>query len=344
MAASRATGVNRYGGISLEQYQSARRFGVSVVVLTLVFRLFEAGLPQGAARLLRWLPISPNKQTEAGREARHFSFPFPAESSPPASYVPEPTRPVFTQEQAESLAVTNPGACEPDCAALLTAPLEWNLASDAPTVLIVHTHTSESYERGGADYAETAAYRTLDEEYNMLRIGDLVAQLLEAEGIGVIHDREFHDYPSYNSAYTHARKAIQAQLLKNPQIRLVLDLHRDAMEDGGRQVSTHAALGGRDCAQLMTVLGVGRSGLPNDRWEENLSLALKLQVLLQEQCPGIARPISLRPQRFNQDLAPYSLLIEVGTAGDTREKALLAATQLAAALIQLKDGTSAALP
>ena len=328
----------------MEQYQSARKFGVSVVVLTLVFRLFEAGLPQGAARLLRLLPISPNKQTEAGQEARHFSFPFPAESSPPASYVPEPTRPVFTQEQAESLAVTNPGACEPDCAALLTAPLEWNLASDAPTVLIVHTHTSESYERGGADYAETAAYRTLDEEYNMLRIGDLVAQLLEAEGIGVIHDREFHDYPSYNSAYTHARKAIQAQLLKNPQIRLVLDLHRDAMEDGGRQVSTHAALGGRDCAQLMTVLGVGRSGLPNDRWEENLSLALKLQVLLQEQCPGIARPISLRPQRFNQDLAPYSLLIEVGTAGDTREKALLAATQLAAALIQLKDGTSAALP
>lgn len=326
------------GGISLEQYQSARKFGVSIVLFTLVFRLFETGLPQTAVRLLKVLPTSQKIQTDAGREARHFSFPFPVESSPPMDYVPEPTLPSFPTEQAESIALTNTSAREPDCAALLAAPLEWELAGDKPTVLILHTHTSESYERGRADYAETAPYRTLDEAHNMLAIGDRVAQLLEAEGIGVIHDREFHDYPSYNSAYNHARKSIQAALLKNPQILLVLDLHRDAMEDAGRQVSTHASLDGQDCAQLMTVLGVGRSGLANDRWESNLSLALKLQTLLQEQCPGLTRPIDLRPQRFNQDLAPYSLLIEVGTAGDTQEKALLAANQLAAAILRLKDG------
>lgn len=324
----------------MEQYQSARRFGVSIVVLTLVFRLFEAGLPQGAVRLLRWLPSSPDKQTEAGREARHFSFPFPAESSPPSDYVPQPPVPSFTGAQAEDIPVTNTSSRQPDCAAALEAPLEWHLAGDKPTVLILHSHTSESYERGGADYAETAAYRTLDEAHNMLRIGDRVAALLEAEGIGVIHDRQFHDYPSYNSAYTHARKSIQAIMLKNPQIQLVLDLHRDAMEDGGKQVSTHARLDGRDCARLMTVLGVGHSGLPNDRWEDNLSLALKLQLLLEQQAPGITRPIDLRPQRFNQDIAPRSLLIEVGSAGDTLEQALLAADQLAQAIIALKDGSA----
>lgn len=324
----------------MEQYQSARRFGVSIVVLTLVFRLFEAGLPQGAVRLLRWLPSSPNKQTEAGREARHFSFPFPAESSPPSDYVPQPSVPSFTGAQAEDIPITNTSSRQPDCAAALEAPLEWHLAGDKPTVLILHSHTSESYERGGADYAETSAYRTLDEAHNMLRIGDRVAALLEAEGIGVIHDRQFHDYPSYNSAYTHARKSIQAIMLKNPQIQLVLDLHRDAMEDGGKQVSTHARLDGRDCARLMTVLGVGHSGLPNDRWEDNLSLALKLQQLLEQQAPGITRPIDLRPQRFNQDIAPRSLLIEVGSAGDTLEQALLAADQLAQAIIALKDGSA----
>lgn len=322
----------------MEQYQSARRFGVSIVVLTLVFRLFEAGLPQGAVRLLRWLPSSPDKQTEAGREARHFSF--PAESSPPSDYVPQPLLPSFTGAQAADIPITNTSSRQPDCAAALEAPLEWHLAGDKPTVLILHSHTSESYERGGADYAETSAYRTLDEAYNMLCIGDRVAALLEAEGIGVIHDRQFHDYPSYNSAYTHARKSIQSIVLENPQIQLVLDLHRDAMEDSGKQVSTHVRLDGQDCARLMTVLGVGHSGLPNDRWEDNLALALKLQLLLEQQAPGITRPIDLRPQRFNQDIAPCSLLIEVGTAADTLEQALLAADQLAQAIIALKDGSA----
>lgn len=323
----------------MEEYQSARRFGVSIVVLTLVFRLFETGLPQQAVHLLKWLPSSPNKQTEAGREARHFSFPFPAESSPPSDYVPQPACPSFAGEQAADIPVTNTSSRKPDYAAALEAPLQWKLEGGSPTVLIVHTHTTESYRRDGADYAETAPYRTLDENYNMLCIGDRVAQLLEAEGIGVIHDRQIHDYPSYNAAYSHARKSLQAELAKHPQIQLVLDLHRDAMEAEGRQVSTHAPLAEGDCAQLMTVLGVGHGGLPNARWEANLSLALKLQLLLEEQTPGITRPLDLRPQRFNQDIAPFSLLVEVGAAGDTRQKALLAADRLAQGIIRLKDGS-----
>ena len=154
-----------------------------------------------------------------------------------------------------------------------------------------------------------------------------------------MHDREFHDYPSYNSAYTQARKAIQANMQAHPGILLVLDLHRDAAGEGGRQLGTHVTVAGRETAQLMTVLGVGRSGLENPRWEDNLSLALKLQLLLEAQAPGITRPLSLRPQRFNQDLAPYTLLIEVGTAGNTQEEALRATRLLADALIRLKAGT-----
>lgn len=320
----------------MEQVRSARRFGISIVMLTLLFRLFELGLPQGILRLAQAsIPNPIQKETE--RVVRSFSFPFPIESTPPMDYVPKPRKPVFTGLEAETVEVENSSRENPDYEALMAKPLNWQLEAMEPTVLILHTHTSESYEKGEADYTETAAYRTLEEEYNILSIGDRLAELLEAEGIRVIHDREFHDYPSYNTAYTHARNSIRTQLKDNPGITLVLDLHRDAADFQGSQLRTQVT--GMDCAQLMLVLGAGNSGLPNDKWENNLSLALKLQETLQEQCPGICRPISLRNQRFNQDLAPYSLLVEVGAAGDSREAALAAAEELAKGLAALKNGT-----
>ena len=323
----------------MEQVQSARKFGISVILLTILFRVFELGLPQGMLDRLHF-PIFPNSiQKETEQPVRSFSFPYPIESAPPMDYAPEPEQPMFSASQAETMDIRNSSREDPDYAALMASPLEWSLMSTTPTVLIVHTHTSESYERDGADYVQTAAYRTLDENYNMLAIGDRVAECLEKEGIRVIHDREFHDYPAYNTAYTHARKGIQSQLKQNPGILLVLDLHRDAAEAGEKQLSTHALVAGRDSAQLMLVLGLGNSGLPNDRWENNLSLALKLQATLEAQAPGICRPMSLRNQRYNQDLAPYTLLVEVGAAGDTLEEAMVAAESLAHALAALKYGT-----
>lgn len=324
--------------MELEQVRSARKFGISVVILTLLFRIFELGLPGTLMQLLPRLPIQMQKETE--RAVRSFSFPFPSESSPPTDYCPAPERPVFTREDVQAVALTGVPEEEPDWAALMAEPLGWQLEGEEPTVLIVHTHTSESYEKNGRDYQETAAYRTLDERYNMLAIGDRVAAALEAEGIGVLHDRQVHDYPAYSTAYSHARKSIQALLRDNPGIRLVLDLHRDAAEAGGGQLRTRARVDGKECAQLMLVLGMGRAGLENPGWEQNLSLALKLQLTLERRAEGLCRPISLRTQRFNQDLAPYTLLVEVGAAGDQQEAALLAAQALAEALAALKNGTA----
>lgn len=325
----------------MEQSRSARQFGVGVILLTLLFRLFEAGLPQGALRLLQ-LDILADKET--GRDVRSlrveqdFPFSFLRESSPPMDLPQEPERPAFTPADAEAIELTNAGGKTPDLSALITAPLVWELEAEGPTVLIVHTHASESYTKDGEDYKESAAYRTLEEDYNMLSIGDRVARLLEEAGIRVIHDREVHDYPSYNGAYAHARKSIQAVMKEYPGIQLVLDLHRDAVQVGSGQMSTHAMVGSSDASQLMLVLGTGNNSLPSPKWEDNLSLALKLQTVLERANPGICRPVSLRNQRFNQDLAPFSLLVEVGAAGDTRQRALCAADQLAGAIIALKDG------
>ena len=86
-------------------------------------------------------------------------------------------------------------------------------------------------------------------------------------------------------------------------------------------------------------MGTDEAGLSHPDWEENLSLALKLHARLEQQCPGIMRPLILRSQRFNQDMSPGALLVEVGAAGNTHDEALAAAEQLAEAIAALTLGT-----
>ena len=159
--------------------------------------------------------------------------------------------------------------------------------------------------------------------------------MLGENGIDAVQDREIHDYPSYNGSYTDARNYIRAYLEEYPTIQLVLDLHRDAAEGANGQLRTLANVNGEKAAQLMVVLGTN-----HEAYEENLSLALKLHAQLETQCPGITRPLQLRSQRFNQDLCPGALLIEVGAAGNTHDEAMLAAEQLAEAIAALARGTA----
>jgi stage II sporulation protein P len=220
--------------------------------------------------------------------------------------------------------------------------LQWQLSDGQPAVLIVHTHGSESYTKElGQTYQETAQYRTLDEHYNMVAVGDLLEQLLEHAGIRVIHDRQLHDYPSYTSSYNNSRKSVQEYLQEYPSIRLVLDLHRDAGENSdGSQFATHAQVEGKDSAQIMFLVGTDESGNYHPRWRDNLAVAAKLNVLMENINPGITRKTTLRAQRFNQDLADIALLVEVGSAGNTLQEALTAIPILADAIIALKNGAN----
>ena len=97
---------------------------------------------------------------------------------------------------------------------------------------------------------------------------------------------------------------------------------------------TLAKVNGQDSAQLMVVLGTN-----HEKYEENLSLGLKLHAQLESQAPGIMRPLQLRAQRFNQDLCNGALLIEVGAAGNTHSEAMLAGEELAKAIVALAKGT-----
>lgn len=323
----------------MKELHRARRVGYTAIAFAVVLRLFAAGVPEKLFfRFLQPNIASLLTKLETGRNVRFSSSmdafsPDFMESPPP--FLPEPTEspiPAFSGE--EEVAVYYAVRKEPDIEDLLAKPLEWNLFDDVPRVLILHTHATESYTKQGESYRETSSWRTLDEDYNMLAIGDLVGEILQKNGIGVIHEKTLHDYPSYNASYIRSRQTLRDALKEYSSIRLVLDLHRDAAGTETRQMRTKAVVNGENSAQLMVVIGTN-----HEHYEENLSLGLKLHVQLEQQAPGIMRPLQLRAQRFNQDLSTGALLIEVGAAGNSHKEARIAAEQLAEAIVALGRGT-----
>lgn len=250
-----------------------------------------------------------------------------------------PVQVVFTQEDVKMVQISNLADYPADVEQMLQQPIQWQLRSEEPTVLILHTHGTESYENTEG-YAEDSAYRTLDEAYNMISVGDRLVQCLEAGGVQVIHDRTPYDQPSYSGSYSQARSAIQTILEENPSICLILDLHRDAMtNEQGEQIGYTQQTPKGTAAKLMLVSGSDAGGLEYPNWQENLSLAVKLQAVLERNNPGICRPVSFRTGRYNQDLFPNMLLVEVGAAGNTRQEALLAVEYLASAILEMTEGT-----
>lgn len=264
----------------------------------------------------------------------------PPETTAPAASYEEPAQAVFAADDADLVEVNSVCGYDADLPTLLQQPLSWDLIQEAPTVLILHTHGTESYTKT-EDYTESSSYRTLDTDYNVVSIGEELAKTLEAGGVKVIHDTTLHDYPSYSGSYNHARAAIKEYLEEYPSIAMVLDIHRDSVESSdGEQIRFTAQADGQSVAQLMMVVGTDASGLSHPDWQDNMALAVKLHAQLEKNSPGICRPISFRSQRFNQDLSTGAMLIEVGSAGNTRAEALQAAKQLGQAILELARGTA----
>ncbi len=268
-----------------------------------------------------------------------------AETQPPPEI--EETKPI-QQETEDPLQISlqaglsieykNDTGREIPLEALLKTPLNWDLTGEKPCVLIVHTHATESYKNTG-QYTEGDPYRTTEEDHNMLAVGDYLAEILTEQGISVIHDRTLHDYPTYRTAYTKARETIQRHLEKNPNICLVLDIHRDAVEDGkGNQVAFTATGGNKKAAKLELIVGTDAGGQRHPDWQKNAALAVKLQTVLEGEFPGICRPVVFRSSRYNQDLTSGSLIVEVGAAGNTMQEALNSVEVLAKAIVKLAKG------
>ena len=251
--------------------------------------------------------------------------PLPAEETSPAPAGTASPTPESTPFPAAETLLENRTGFTPDLEALASEPLKLRLPKEGVQILIVHTHGTEAYTPvAGEEYAASDPYHTTDPTKSVIRVGDVLQQTLESYGLTVLHDRTLYDYPGYNGAYDRSASAVSRALAEHPEIAVVIDVHRDAP---GNPDAAYKNISHREgeAARVMLVIGTGENGLAHPNWQENLALALALQLAASESCPGLTRPIHLARERYNQQLSPGAFILEVGSNGNTLSEAERAA-------------------
>lgn len=196
-----------------------------------------------------------------------------------------------------------------------------------PQILIYHTHSQEEFSNSNGNEATT-----------IIGVGDRLAQILEEQfGYNVIHDKSTYDIVDgkldRNEAYDQSRAGVQKILKKYPSISLILDIHRDGVNENTRLVTE---VNGKTTAQVMFFNGMSRfkttgdiDYLYNPYLYENLALALQMKVNAEAYYPGFARHNYVNAYKYNLDLCKQSMLIEVGAQTNTYQEVRNAAEPLA---------------
>ena len=194
-----------------------------------------------------------------------------------------------------------------------------NIKIDNKNIVLFHTHTCESYTSSDKfPYTPTGNFRTTDLNFTVARVGDELENYLKKYGHNVIHNKKYHDYPSYNGSYTNSLATVE-EIIKQTPSDIIFDIHRDAI--GSRSDYAPCVKIGDDvCAQIMFVVGTNEGGLWHPNWQQNLKFAVKVQQKAEELYPGLFKPIMLTKYRYNQHTGKFASIIEVGATGNTLEQ------------------------
>lgn len=214
-------------------------------------------------------------------------------------------------------------------------PFSIEVGSPDPQVLIMHTHATETYNLDSVRFFDPDwGARTTDTALNMCAVGQRISDELNAAGILTLHDETLHDYPSYNGSYAASSQTVQDYLARYPSIKVVLDVHRDAIERGENRIKPVTEIEGSDTAQVMIICGCDKNGnLPN--YAKNLAFAAAWESRMEQLYPSLTRPVLFDYRYYNQDLTTGSLLIEIGGHANTLPEALNAGTLVGKALASL---------
>lgn len=224
---------------------------------------------------------------------------------------------------------------------ILNEKIDLSVTKKKPSVLIFHTHTTETYAIIEKDYyTESFITRSSDKGRNMVRVGEAITEEIEKAGFTVIHDKEIHD-TKYTGAYGKSRESVEKILKENPSIQVVLDIHRDAIQDSdGTKVKPTVKVKGKKAAQIMIISGCQEEGNPITNlpdWRYNLTFAVHLQQKLEELFEGITRPLYFCPRSYNMNVTHCSLLVEVGSDSNTLEEAVYTGKCIGAALSKILE-------
>lgn len=199
--------------------------------------------------------------------------------------------------------------------------------SSSCRVLIFHSHTSETYRTNtfSPDRPdEFHIWNTTDT--GIVHVGRALARALDDKFfVPTCHLTDIHDWPSHARAYIESRETVEAFLRHNPQVELVLDVHRDSPPD------LVTAVAGRTVARVAVVVGTHPTMHPDSA--TNVATARHIGRIMEGKYPGMFRRVIERPDaRFNQDLHPRMIILEIGSY-DTDLDAALASVDFVAEVL-----------
>lgn len=199
-----------------------------------------------------------------------------------------------------------------------------DLSKQPALVAIYHTHNAETY----IPYQGQA--KVEGQNGGISLVGNEMVNVLAGAGIRTVHDLTIHDYPDFPTSYIKSEPTAKQLVQQNPGLQALLDMHRDA----GLPVKETVRVGNEDSARIMIVVG-NANRLPNPHWQENYAFAQKVAHRLQEQYPGVLKGVRLKDGRYNQQVCPHAILVEVGSDKNTLNEALVAARCFAIALSEV---------
>lgn len=198
-------------------------------------------------------------------------------------------------------------------------------------IIIFHTHSCESYTASEKyPYTQTGNYRTTDKNFSVIRVGTELENYLKQYNLNVIHNTDYHDYPSYTGSYTRSLQTVEKILEETPS-DIIIDLHRDAVGSRPDYAPT-VKIGDEYAAQIMFVIGTNDGGLWHPNWQQNLKFAIKIQEKAEEMYPGLFKPIMLTKSRYNQHTGKYANIMEIGSTGNTLDQCLTSMKYLSAVM------------
>lgn len=203
-------------------------------------------------------------------------------------------------------------------------------------ILLYHTHTNEAYAPDyEGQYEGEESQRTHDENYNIVSVGNVLAEKLEEYGFNVIHEKKDHEAEVFTMSYSNSLETMESYADKN--IDVYIDMHRDSIDDFDYAKNDVVTVDGKKCARIMFVVGTGEGTekyhwdkLPD--WESNYALANSITQELNNLVPGIAKDVMVKKGRYNQHVSGSCLLVEMGYSANSLDEVKNSAEYLAVAL------------
>ncbi len=185
-----------------------------------------------------------------------------------------------------------------------------------PLVYIYNTHQLEGYSN--------ANFEEYNITPNVLMASYLLKEKLNKVGIPtIVETSNITDFLNlnnwdYSKSYQASKFFITDTLNKYPSIKLLIDLHRDAIP----KTASTTVINGKSYAKVLFVVG-----MEHENAESNLTLANTLSNKIKEKYPTLSRGVMTKEGPgvngiYNQNLSPNSVLIECGGTDNSIEEVM----------------------